>query len=135
MINNITFLQNDSKCYYLKIMKCFVKGPPASPSPYIPLPDVMIMKPVIKSVSFHRYGKEFAITIHGDNLWFSYYVKVDTLRQTISVKDATQKRLQFNCNIEEKLITFSDKDYVSVKVWSHFSSPVLSKKTEVKHKV
>ena len=115
------------------MMRCFFKDSLTSPSPCIPLP-VTIMKPVIKSVSFHRYGKELAITISGDNLWFSFYVKVETYRQIISVKDAAQKCLQFNCNIE-KIITFSDNDYVSVKVWSHFSSPIFSKKTEVKHKV
>ena len=109
-------------------MRRFLKGPPAPPPP-----DIQIIKPLIKSVSFHRYGKEVTIAIHGDNLWFSSYVEVDTLKQSIKAKYATQKCLKFN--IEEKLNIFENKDYVSVEVWSHFSRPVLSKKTEVKHKV
>ena len=93
------------------------------------------VKIVIHSVSFHRYGKEFAITITGEHLWFSNQVKVGKLRQIINAENVSQKSLQFNCNIEDKLNFSSTGDHISVKVWSHFSSPVTNQETTVKHKV
>ena len=97
--------------------------------------EVKAVRPVINSVSFHRYGKEFSITITGENLWFCYEVKVGALRQVVSAKSTTQKCLQFNLNIEDHQQFPGTADRISVKVWSHFMSPVTNDKTEVKHKV
>ncbi len=93
------------------------------------------MRPEIYSVSFHRYGKEFAITISGENLWFCNQVKVGTLKQPIGAENVSQKSLQFNCNLEDKQGVSSTADQTSVKIWSHFSSPVTNRETAVKHKV
>ena len=93
------------------------------------------MKPVVRSVSFHCYGKEFAITITGDNLWFCNKVKVGKLKRTIEAKNTTQKSLQFNYYDIGDTNFSATVDHVGVKLWSHFASPVFSGKTEVKHKV
>ena len=122
------------ECYHEKIVRSFVKDLPSTPSPYIPLPDIKNVKPVVNSVSFHRYGKEFAITITGDNLWFCNKVKVGALKQSIDAKNTTQKSLQFNYDIGDTHFS-GTVDHVGVKLWSHFASPVSSRKTEVKHKV
>ncbi len=93
------------------------------------------MRPEITSVSFHRYGKEFAVTVTGDNLWFCNEVKVGPLKEIIEACKTTQKSIQFNFNIEDKKHFSGTVDHISVKVWSHFSSPVTNTKAEVKHKV
>ena len=114
-------------------MKSFVKG---IPPPCVVTPsEVQIVKPIIHSVSFHRYGIEFAITITGENLWFCNQVKVGTLKQVISAENVSQKSLQFNCNLEDKPSFSSTGDHTSVKLWSHFSSPVSEREAAVKHKV
>ena len=101
----------------------------------VPPSQVMTVRPVINSVSFHRYGKKFSITITGENLWFCNEVKVGALRQVVSAKSTTQKCLQFNLNIEDHQQFSGTVDHISVKVWSHFTSPVSNNKTEVKHKL
>ena len=101
----------------------------------VPLSEVKAVRPVINSVSFHRYGKEFSITITGENLWFCNEVKVGALKQVISARSTTQKCLQFNFNIEDHQEFSGTVDHISVKVWSHFTSPVSNSETEVKHKV
>jgi hypothetical protein len=122
--------QNDEASYHGKIVKTFVKGslPPSGPS----VTELKVVRPVVNSVSFHRYGKEFAITITGDNLWFCNEVKVDSLKQVIKADDTTQRSLQFNVEDGKDLGT---ADHVSVKAWSQFASPVTNPKAEVKHKV
>lgn len=114
-------------------MKGFVKE-------YLPqsgtaLSEVKTLKPVIESVSFHHYGKEFAITITGDNLWFCNYIKVGVFKQDINAGDTTQKSLQFNLNIEENKHFSGTDDHISVKAWSQFTSPVINHRANVKHKV
>ena len=114
-------------------MKSFVKD--FLPRPGTSLSEVKTLKPVIESLSFHHYGKEFAITITGDNLWFCNYVKVGAIQQVISAGDTTQKSLQFNLNIEETKHFPGTDDYTSVKAWSCFASPVINHRANVKHKV
>ena len=114
-------------------MKSLVKD--FLPRPGTSLSEVKTLKPVIESVSFHRYGKEFAITITGDNLWFCNYVKVGALKQIINAGDTTQKSLQFNLNIEVNKHFPGTDDYTSVKAWSHFASPVTNHRANIKHKV
>ena len=95
--------------------------------------DVKATKPAIKSVSFHVYGSELAVTVTGENLWFCNEVKVNAYRQSITAGSTSQKSLQFN--VEGRDNFPSTSDHVQVKLWSQFSSPVLNSKTEVKHKV
>lgn len=114
-------------------MKSFVKHLPATSN--LPLREVKFVKPSINSVSFHHHGKEVAITVTGENLWFCNRVKVGPIiEQFIDAKNISQKSMQFNCN-EDKLSFLGSADHVSVKVWSHFSNPVPFHKVEVKKKV
>ena len=97
------------------------------------LPELKVVKPVINSVSFHRYGKEFAITITGDNLWFCNKVKVGSFTQSVNAEDISQKSLQFH---HKDITRFpSTSDQIGVKIWSQFSSPVLNDRVAVKRKV
>ena len=115
--------------YHGKVVKSFVRDLPVSSG--VQLPEVSAVRPIVNSVSFHRYGKEFAITITGENLWFCNEIKVGSHKQFINPDITTQKSLQFNIDKD-----FSGReDHISVKVWSHFTSPVMNPKTEVKHKV
>ena len=110
-------------------MRSFAKS---LPSPNESISDVNVLKPEITSVSFHSYGKELAITVTGENLWFCHQVKVASYKQFVTVENTTQKSLQFNI---EKENFSGTQDYVNVKVWNHFSSPVVNSKAKVKHKV
>ncbi len=115
-------------------MKCFVKDPPETASV---LPELALVKPVVDSVSFHRYGKEIAITVTGDNLWFCNKVKVGTLTQSINAEDISQKELQFYRNFEDitSISSTSDHNHIKVRIWNHFSKPVSNPEATVKHKV
>ena len=119
------------RSYHGKILKSFIKTLPEKSS--ILIPELKVVKPIIKSVSFHRYGKEFAITVTGDNLWFCNKVKVSSFVQNVSAEDISQKSLQFN---HKDITQFpSTSDHVGVKIWSQFSSPVSNNKVIVKSKV
>ena len=103
------------------------------PAPSGSVSDIKAIKPEIKSVLFHVYGNELAVTVTGDNLWFCTEVKVNACRQSITAGSTSEKSLQFN--VEGKDNFPSTSDHVQVKLWSQFSSPVINSKTEVKHKV
>ena len=119
------------KSYHEKIVRCFVKDlPPRSSKP---VADVVAVKPAITSVSFHMNGNELAITVVGDNLWFCTSVKVGPFQQRVCAENTSEKSLQFN--VEGKKQFSSTSDYVSVKIWSQFSSPVVCSNAEVKRKV
>ena len=112
-------------------MKCFIKTLPEQSNKL--LPELKVVKPVINSVSFHHYGKEFSITVTGDNLWFCNKVKVGSFTQSVDADDISQKSLQFN---HKDISQFpSTSDQISVKTWSQFSSPVSNNKVAVKRKV
>ena len=104
-------------------------------SPAVPLSELQVAKPVINSVSFHRYGKEFAITVTGDKLWFCNKVKVGLCTQELNAEDSSQKLLQFNRSREDIASIPSTSDYVSVRIWSHFFGPVSNDKVKVQRKV
>ena len=114
-------------------MKSFVRDPPETICTL--LPDLKDVKPIVKSVSFHRYGKEFAITVTGENLWFCNKVKVGPLKQSINAGDSSQKLLQFYRNVKDITSISSTSDHINVKAWSHFSGPVSNDKAVVKRKV
>lgn len=100
------------------------------------VPELKVFKPVIDSVSFHRYGKEFAITVTGNNLWFCNKVKISSFSQDVSAEDTSQKSLQFNCSVDNGIAKIpTTSNHVSVKIWSHFSGAVDCAKVPVKHKV
>ena len=128
----VYILQSDMKCYHEKIVRSFMKDlpPPSSNS----IADVEAMKPTISSASFHMNGSELAITVAGENLWFTTLVKVGPFKQRVSAENTSQKSLQFNVEGKEQFSSASDS--VSVKVWNQFSSkPVMNNNTEVKRKV
>ena len=115
-------------------MRCFVKELP--PTSNKPIANVEAMKPTITSASFHMNGSELAITVAGDNLWFSTSVKVGPFQQKVSADNTSQKSLQFNTTVEGKKQFSGVSDSVSVKIWSQFTSkPVINNNTEVKRKV
>jgi len=93
------------------------------------------LKPKIGSVSFHHHGKEFAITVTGENLWFCYQVKVGSVEQAIEAENASQKSVQFNFDAEDNPNFSGSVDHINVKVWNHFASPVRNGSVKVKHKV
>ena len=122
------------KCYHEKVVRCFVKELPPTSNKLVA--DVEAMKPTIASASFHINGNEVAITVAGDNLWFSTLVKVGPFQHKVSAENTSQKSLQFNITVEGKKQFSGVSDSVSVKVWSQFSSkPAMNTNTEVKRKV
>ena len=119
------------KSYHEKIMKCFIKS--LHPAICKPVLEVKLIKPKITSVSFHCHGKELAVTVTGENLWFCNRIKVGSHTQSVNAEYISQKSLQFN--VEDKQLFTGTADHINVRLWSHFSSPVTNSKAEVKHKV
>ena len=121
--------------YHQKILKSHIKVLPSACG--VPVAEVNLLKPAIDSVSFHRYGKELAITITGRNLWFCNEFQVGSLAQCVSAENTSQQSIQFNLEFEDinKPNFSATENHVKVCVWSHFSRPIRKDETEVKRKV
>ena len=74
-------------------------------------------------VAFHRHGKELAVVVTGQNLWFCNEVKVSGHIESISPDKISQKSIQFNCSIDEEHILSPDSDSIPLALFSHFCSP------------
>ena len=86
--------------------------------------DVAATKPVAKSIAFHRYSNELAITLEGNNLWFVNSIKVGSLKSLcVSTKATNQNSIQFNLNYRpDSQMTTDEK--VNVTVESQFCKPI-----------
>lgn len=130
----VLIFQNDAESYHRKINLSGIKAPTEKSTS--DLPELEILMPEVESVSFHRYGKDLAITVSGKNMWFSNKVEVCSLSQPIAAKDSRPKSLQFNRNEKDVVDCIkTNSDYVKVELYSHFSEKVMSTKVPVEHKV
>ena len=98
------------------------------------LADLEVAKPSIESVSFHRHGKEIAVTIKGRNLWFCYQVKVDKHTEKIMAQNVSKQSIQFNYDPELSRKMSSDSTKINVSMWTHFCEQT-RKKVKTDHKV
>ena len=98
------------------------------------LTDLEVAKPRIESVSFHRHGKEIAVTIKGRNLWFCYQVKVDKHTEKINAQNVSKQSIQFNYDPELNRKISSDSAEINVSTWTHFCEQT-RKKVKTDHKV
>ena len=115
-------------CKICKILKFECKSIAGS------LTDLEVAKPSIESVSFHRHGKEIAVTIKGRNLWFCYQVKVDKHREKIKAQNVSKQSIQFNYDPELNRKISSDSAEINVSMWTHFYEQT-RKKVKTDHKV
>ena len=118
------YLDKEPECY---------KIPPFKTSESVQ--RVKSLLPIITKVELHLHkhpdGKELAVIITGDNLWFCYYVEIylvsETLKIYISPKDITGKQINYN-HIYSINDTFAhatiDAEYVHVMVYSSFTNAI-----------
>ena len=99
-----------------------------------PVPEMKALKPSSKTVAFHRHGKEVAVTLSGDNLWFCHVIKVGSHRENVMAEHISQKSIQFNFNFEDETHRSFGSDQIKVALSSHFSNPV-KETVPVVHKV
>ena len=105
------------------------------PSPCAsPVLEMKTLKPAANSVAFHRHGKEVAVTLSGDNLWFCHEIKVGSHTENVTAEDASQKSIQFNFNFEDETRIPFNSDQIKVALSNHFSNPV-KESVPVTHKV
>ena len=119
--------------YHSKVVKSYTKQ--FLPAINAPPSKVQAVTPSVESVAFHRFGKEIAVTVKGDNLWFCYQIKVGPCKEKVVGKDVSQKSIQFNIFPDDHPNLTSDSDHVKVALSSHFSNPVRNSRVDVKHKV
>ena len=99
-----------------------------------PVPEMKALKPSSKTVAFHRHGKEVAVTLSGDNLWFCHEIKVGPHRENGMADHISQKSIQFNFNFKDETHHSFGSDKIKVTLSSHFSNPVKAT-VPVVHKV
>ena len=116
-------------CKLLKILNC-----DDDKSANKSMGDLMLTKPSIGSVSFHRHGKQIAVTIKGNNMWFCYQVKVGKHWEKIEARDVSQRSIQFNYDPESNPGLSSDEVNINVSLCTHFHNPVRGK-VKIDHKV
>ena len=92
------------------------------------------LKPSSKTVAFHRHGKEVAVTLSGDNLWFCHEVKVGPHKENVMAEHVSQKSIQFNFDFKDETHRSFGSDQIKVALSSHFSNPVKAT-VPVVHKV
>ena len=119
---------NNYSCKICKILKSECKSAAGLPA------DLKVVKPSIESVSFHRHGKEIAVTIKGSNLWFCYQVKVGKHTEKIKAQNVSKQSIQFNCDPELNRKISSDSAEINVTLWTHFYEQT-RKKVKTDHKV
>ena len=124
--------------YYQKITKGHLECPPSyklPPPQTTAVKDITLLKPSVESVAFHQHGKELAVVVEGDNLWFCHGVKVGSLKVVeTEAGNITRKSIQFNY-IPQNESDFHTKDTVSVKLLSQFSNPIRRPAVKVIRKV
>ena len=119
------------------LFRGFIDQPPKYdiPQPCAnPVLEMKALKPAANSVAFHRHGKEVAVTLSGDNLWFCHEIKVGAHAESVTAEDSSQKSIQFNFNFEDETRIPFNSDLMKVVLSNHFSNPV-KKSVPVIHKV
>ena len=123
--------------YHRILFRAFLDQPPKynTPPPCASaVPEMKALKPSSKTVAFHRHGKEVAVTLSGDNLWFCHEIKVGPHIENVMAEHVSQKSIQFNFNFKDETHHSFSSDQIKVALSSHFSNPIKGK-VPVVHKV
>ena len=123
--------------YHRILFRAFLDQPPKyniPPPCASAVPEMKALKPSSKTVAFHRHGKEVAVTLSGDNLWFCHEIKVGSHRENVMAEHVSQKSIQFNFNFKDEAHNSFGSDQIKVALSSHFSNPVKAT-VPVVHKV
>lgn len=123
--------------YHRVLFRAFLDQPPKynTPPPCTStVPEMKALKPSSKTVAFHRHGKEVAVTLSGDNLWFCHEIKVGPHKENVMAEHVSQKSIQFNFNFKDETHNSFGSDKIKVALSSHFSNPVKAT-VPVVHKV
>ena len=100
-----------------------------------PIAELAQLKPKVSSVAFHRHGKELAVDVEGDNLWFCTKIHVASIQQIqIEAENVSCKSIQFNY-IPRDETDLPEGDTVGVRLHSHFTNPIRKPSIPVKRKV
>ena len=113
--------------YHRMLFRGFIDQPPkyAIPPPCAsPALEMRALKPAAKTVAFHHHGKEVAVTLSGDNLWFCHEIKVGSHTENVTAEDVSQKLIQFNINFDDETHIPFHSDQIMVALSSHFFNPV-----------
>lgn len=113
--------------YHLKITSGHLEFPPVyklPPPKMRDVTDIPLLKPSVESVAFHRHGKELAVVIEGDNLWFCYSVRVGSMKAVeTDAENTTRRSIQFNYTPQSES-DFHTEETVNVRLLSQFSNPI-----------
>jgi len=120
--------QHNIQEYFSSVFASYLYKPPQLKitDPVKTIGDVAMTKPVASSIAFHQHGKELAITLEGDNLWFVHSIQVGSSQKlSVSPMATNQKSVQFNlqCKPDELAVT---ADRIKVVIESQFFEPISS---------
>ena len=120
--------------YTESIFDAYLDKPPKyvfPESPKCALGDVDGLKPSVSEVHIHHHGKQSAIVLEGNNLWFCYQISFRSHIMTVTAADVSNTAIQFNSTHESN----SQKDKEVVALISYFSSKPIKMKPQVNEKV
>ena len=121
--------------YYCDVIKSFANEPPSSTTVCnASFPDIPLVKPTPCSVAFHCHGKEIAVTVTGENLWFCHQVQVGPRKEDVTAEAVSQKLIQFHSSLEDDMELLASSSEIRVSLQSHFCKPI-RKTVKVTHKV
>jgi len=82
-------------------------------------------KPAAGSIAFHQHGKELAITLEGDNLWFVHSIKMRNLgKLSINTMTTNQRSVQFNLQCKPEQLDVASEEAVQVTIESQFCASI-----------
>lgn len=93
------------------------------------LQEVSILQPRADLVEFHIYPDEYVIVLEGNNLWFCHRVHLGEKEETKSdlATNIMRRKIEFRFTPSSNIESIADNDGVTVKLYSHFTEPVVTK--------
>ena len=128
-------MQHGIEQYHKKVKIHLGSGSLPVPSPKKELKSVALLKPQVKGVELHKFPREHAIIIEGDNLWFCDEIILGEGKSTINITNpaelVSRRVVQFNYSTTasseriERVIACNG--IMKVTLNSHFAKPIRKK--------
>ena len=96
------------------------------PNPAEPVKEISLLKPEVTNVEVHKYSKEVAVVLQGDNLWFCHEIRLGNYVPPVLnlAEHIARRSIQFNFRLSETANIVTDDGHVKVTLFSHFANPI-----------
>ena len=135
-----TSLQHGIEQYHKKVKIHILKSGNLKESLLVPSPKkelkyVALLKPQVKGVELHKFPREHAIVIEGDNLWFCDEIILGEGKNTLNITNpaelVSRRVVQFNYSTTASSgkidRAIARNEIMKVTLNSHFAKPIRKK--------